>query len=85
MLLGRLDVTASLVQAHARWLTAPYVAVEFAGLEHDWTPVRGVVELTPEGAGKLGRFLSELADTAEADHAAQVTAYLSSLHEEVRS
>ena len=55
-------------------LTAPYVVVEFVGLEHDWTPVRGTVELTPEGAAKLGRFLSELADTAESDHAAHVDA-----------
>jgi hypothetical protein len=84
-LIGRLSMTASLIQAHARWLTTPYVAVEFVGLEHDWEPVRGAVELTPEGAGKLGRFLSELADTAEVDHAAQVAAYLSTLGEGVRS
>jgi len=82
---GRLTVTASLIQAHARWLTAPYVAVEFVGLEHDWTPVRGAVELTPEGAAALGRFLSELADTAEVDHAAQVAAYLSTPGEGARS
>jgi hypothetical protein len=78
-------VTGSLVQAHARWLTAPYVSVEFVGLEHDWIPVRGAVELTPEGAADLGRFLSELAGTAEADYAAQVAAYLSTLGEGVRS
>jgi hypothetical protein len=82
---GRLDVTASLVQAHARWLTAPYVSVEFVGLEHDWMPVRGAVELTAEGAANLGRFLSELAGTAEVDHAAQVASYLSKLGEGVRS
>jgi hypothetical protein len=78
-------VTGSLIQAHARWFTAPYVSVEFVGLEHDWTPVRGAVELTPEGAGKLSRFLSELADTAEVDHAAEVAAYLSTPREGARS
>ncbi len=78
-------MTASLVQAHARWLTAPYVSVEFVGLEHDWMPVRGAVELTPEEAGKLGRFLSEMAGTAEVDHAAQVAAYMSTLREGARS
>jgi hypothetical protein len=82
---GRLSVTASLVQAHARWLTAPYVVVEFVGLEHDWMPVRGAVELTHEGAAKLGRFLSELAVTAEVDHSAQVAAYLATLGEGMRS
>ncbi len=82
---GRLSVTGSLVQAHARWLTAPYVSVEFVGLEHDWMPAHGAVELTAEGAAALGRFLSELADTAEVDHAAQVAAYLSTLREGVRS
>ena len=78
-------MTGSLVQAHARWLTAPYVSVEFVGLEHDWMPAHGAVELTAEGAAALGRFLSELADTAEVDHAAQVAAYLSTLREGVRS
>lgn len=83
--MGRLDVTASLVQAHAPWLTAPYLSVEFVGLENDWTPVRGTVELTSDGAAKLGRFLAKLADAAADDHAEQVAAYLSTLHKGVRS
>ena len=73
VLMGHLDVTASLTQAHARWLTTPHVSLEFVGLEHDWMPVSGTVDLPAE----LGRFLSELADTAEFAHAVQVAAYLS--------
>jgi hypothetical protein len=84
VLMGRLDVTASLTQAHAQWLTTPYVSLEFVGLEHDWMPVTGIVRLTAEQAADLGRFLSELADTAEVDHAAQVAANLSTLREGVR-
>ncbi len=82
---GRLSVTASMVQAHARWLTDPYVSVELVGLEHDWMPVSGAVELTPEGAADLGRLLSELAGTAETERAAAVAAYLATLGEGVRS
>ena len=74
-----------MVQAHARWLTAPYVALEFVGLEHDWVPVRGVVELTAEGTADLGRFLSELADTAAQAHAGEVAAYVSTLCKGARS
>jgi hypothetical protein len=83
--MGCVEVTASLVQSHLRWLTAPYVLVEFGGLEHDWMPVHGTVELTPDAAAQIGRFLSDLADTANVDHAAQVAAYLSTLQEGVRS
>jgi hypothetical protein len=76
---GRLEITANLYQAHAPWLTALYVDLELSGLEHDWTPVNGAAHLTPDQALELGRFLTDLGQTAVTDYAAQVEACLSAL------
>src|SRR6266498_3429725 len=69
--LTRLEVTASLYQAHARWLTATYVDLDFFGLEHDWTPISASLHLTTDHARELGRFLTDLSQIGEAEQAAQ--------------
>jgi hypothetical protein len=80
----RLEVTASLYQAHAP-LTATYIDVEFSGLEHDWMPISASLHLTTDHAVALGRFLTDLSEIGEAEQAAQVQAYLSALSQEVSS
>ncbi len=80
--LAAFKVTAALYQAHAPWLTALYVELEFSGLDHDWKATRGTVCLTAEQALDLGRFLTDLGQAAVADYGAQVESYLSSLSEE---
>ncbi|WP_432824757.1 hypothetical protein [Dactylosporangium sp. CA-092794] len=79
----RLEVTASLYQAHARWLTATYVDLEFSGLERDWLPISASLHLTTDHAAELGGFLANLSQIGEAEQAAQVQAYLSALTKEV--
>jgi hypothetical protein len=79
----RLEVTASLYQAHTRWLTATYVDLEFFGLEHDWLPISASLHLTTDHSVELGRFLTDLSQIGEAEQAAQVQAYLSALSKEV--
>jgi len=79
----RLEVTASLYQAHARWLTATYVDLEFSGLERDWLPINASLLLTTDHAVALGRFLTDLGQIGEAEQAAQVQSYLSALSKEV--
>ena len=79
----RLEVTASLYQAHAQWLTATYVDLEFSGLERDWLPISASLHLTTNHAVELGRFLADLGEVGEAEQAAQVQAYLSAVSKEV--
>jgi hypothetical protein len=79
----RLEVTANLYQAHARWLTATYVDLEFSGLEYDWTPISATLHVTTDHAVELGRFLTDLGQVGEAEQATQVQAYLSKLSKEV--
>ncbi len=72
----RLEVTASLYQAHARWLTATYVDLEFSGLKRDWMPISASLHLTTDHAVELGRFLTDLGQIGEAEHVAQVQSNL---------
>ena len=78
-LIGHLNVTASIAQSHAAWLTEPYIMVEFAGLEHDWQRVSGSIALTRDVAADLARLLSDLAAVVETTFAEQVADHLSSL------
>ena len=75
----RLEVTASLYQAHAPWLTGQYVDIEFSGLEHDWRPITATLLVAADQAVELGRFVTDLGQVAAADYAAQVQAGLSAL------
>lgn len=81
----RLEVTASLYQAHARWLTATYVDLEFSGPERNWLPISASLHLTTDHAVALGQFLTDLSQIGEADQAAQVQSYLSTLSKEASS
>jgi hypothetical protein len=80
-----LEVTASLYQAHARWLTATYVDLEFSGPERNWLPISASLHLTTDHAVALGQFLTDLSQIGEADQAAQVQSYLSTLSKEASS
>lgn len=64
--LTSLAVTASLHQAHARWLTSVFVQLDVTGLQHDWRPVTGTATLTVEQSASLGRMLTEIAATGAA-------------------
>ena len=80
--LAPFEVTAALYQAHAPWLTALYVELEFSGLDHDWKAPRGTVCLTAEQALDLGRFLTDLGQAAVTDYGAQIESHLSSRSKE---
>lgn len=78
-LIGYLTVTASLMQARAAWPIESFIQVEFAGLEHDWMSVRGLVTLTCDGAADLVLLLLDLAGTAEIAQVTEIASYLSGL------
>jgi hypothetical protein len=78
-----LEVTASLYQAHARWMTATYLNLELSGLERDWMPISARLDLASEDAVALGRFLTDLAQIGEDEQAARMQAYLSALSSRV--
>lgn len=69
----RLSVTAELVQAHARWMTEPYMSIEVSALADDGQPIHLTAKATATEAADLGRLLLNLAEPAEADHVARAS------------
>ncbi|HKS98187.1 MAG TPA: hypothetical protein VJT31_01540 [Rugosimonospora sp.] len=61
-------MTASLYQAHAPWLTSPYLDVDFVGLEQDGRSVAGRLRLPVDQAGGLTRLQAELVRGAETEY-----------------
>jgi|SRR5947209_3530600 len=78
-----LEVTASLYQAHAPWLTALFVDIEFTGLDHDFQSISGKAHITADKALELGQFLTEVGQTTVEDYDAQVDACLPAISKEV--
>lgn len=69
--LGDLTVTASLYQAHARWLTSVLVELDICGRDERWQPARLAATITVEQAGDLARALGDLATSGIAGHTRQ--------------